>query len=251
MNYRNGVLCVWVVVCSTASVLDLLWFGSGQNNTLCKKCACDPTRRSLSSSRDQNIRSLELVHTIKKSTETVATRYKTANSSVKGLRYLDKLSRERYEACEPAENRTSPLKVQCRDMTFQESDNPVVALVSPPGSGNTWVRYLLEQATGIYTGSIYCDGDLKAIYPGERIVSGNVIVVKTHRYTTRQLPPDVQAPLGKVEYDKAILLLRNPYNCILSEANRRWNTDVSVSSHIGLASDTFLNGKKKDGVRLH
>ena len=33
----------------------------------------------------------------------------------------------------------------------------VIALASFPGSGNTWVRYLLQQATGIITGSIYKD----------------------------------------------------------------------------------------------
>ena len=37
---------------------------------------------------------------------------------------------------------------------------PLVALASFPGSGNTWVRYLIERATGIYTGSIYNDKDL-------------------------------------------------------------------------------------------
>ena len=31
----------------------------------------------------------------------------------------------------------------------------VVALASFPGSGNTWVRYLLQQTTGIITGSVY------------------------------------------------------------------------------------------------
>ena len=37
---------------------------------------------------------------------------------------------------------------------------PLVALASFPGSGNTWVRYLIERATGFYTGSSYNDGDL-------------------------------------------------------------------------------------------
>mgnify|MGYP000126647901 CR=1 FL=1 len=34
---------------------------------------------------------------------------------------------------------------------------PMTALVSFPGSGNTWVRYLLETASGVFTGSIYID----------------------------------------------------------------------------------------------
>ena len=34
------------------------------------------------------------------------------------------------------------------------SNRAPVGLISPPGSGNTWVRGLLEQATGICTGEI-------------------------------------------------------------------------------------------------
>lgn len=39
--------------------------------------------------------------------------------------------------------------------------NDVTALISLPGSGNTWMRQIIEEATGIYTGSIYCDQGLK------------------------------------------------------------------------------------------
>ena len=34
---------------------------------------------------------------------------------------------------------------------------PQTLLVSFPGSGNTWARYLIECATGIFTGSVYDD----------------------------------------------------------------------------------------------
>lgn len=34
---------------------------------------------------------------------------------------------------------------------------PMTALVSFPGSGNTWVRYLLDTASGVFTGSVYID----------------------------------------------------------------------------------------------
>jgi hypothetical protein len=33
----------------------------------------------------------------------------------------------------------------------------MTALVSFPGSGNTWVRYLLDTASGVFTGSVYID----------------------------------------------------------------------------------------------
>ena len=35
-----------------------------------------------------------------------------------------------------------------------------IALTSVPGSGNTWVRYLIERTTGIFTGSVYGDRSL-------------------------------------------------------------------------------------------
>ena len=36
----------------------------------------------------------------------------------------------------------------CKHMGWKKPAGPVTALVSFPGSGNTWVRYLLQQATG-------------------------------------------------------------------------------------------------------
>ena len=36
----------------------------------------------------------------------------------------------------------------------------LVMLISFPGSGNTWARTLLEDASGFYTGSVYTDGGL-------------------------------------------------------------------------------------------
>ena len=45
---------------------------------------------------------------------------------------------------------------------------PVTALASWPGSGNTWMRYLLQQATGFVTGCVYVDHSLKnSQFPGK------------------------------------------------------------------------------------
>ena len=45
--------------------------------------------------------------------------------------------------------------------------NYTIALASFPGSGNTWLRYLLQQATGILTGSVYYDMELmNSLFPG-------------------------------------------------------------------------------------
>ena len=48
----------------------------------------------------------------------------------------------------------------CRPLGYRAAipqRDSVIALASFPGSGNTWLRYLLQQATGIITGSIYKD----------------------------------------------------------------------------------------------
>ena len=37
---------------------------------------------------------------------------------------------------------------------------PPVALISSPGSGATWLRYLIEGATGVFTGSVHHDAEL-------------------------------------------------------------------------------------------
>ena len=43
----------------------------------------------------------------------------------------------------------------------------IIALASYPGSGNTWLRHLLQQATGIITGSIYPTAAFRANgFPG-------------------------------------------------------------------------------------
>ena len=69
-----------------------------------------------------------------------------------------------------------------------------VALVSYPGSGNTWVRGLLERATGICTGSVYCDNWLRMHgFRGENIRSGAVLVTKTH-YPAVQVSSRIECP---------------------------------------------------------
>ncbi|XP_055606932.1 WSCD family member AAEL009094 [Uranotaenia lowii] len=97
----------------------------------------------------------------------------------------------------------------------------LTALVSFPGSGNTWLRYLLQQSTGIYTGSVYKDyGLLKSGFPAENIANSSVLVIKTHEWG-----PNAWAP-----YSKAILLIRDPEKAILAEFNRQ------SGGHVGFAS---------------
>lgn len=164
--------------------------------------------------------------------------------SVEGLRHLDHSSLSRYYQCKSSVNSNGKLeKIHwCKKRKFMITNLSLVALVSFHGSGNTWLRYLLEQSTGVFTGSVYCDQILKANFPGESVVSGNVIAVKTHHANSRSLPKDVQFTLRKEVYDKAIVLVRNPFDALLSEANRRWNSNPTINNHIGLASEANFIG---------
>jgi len=106
-------------------------------------------------------------------------------------------------------NRSSeipPHYQKCHKMAFRSS-GPVVLLSSYPGSGNSWVRQLIETAAGIYTGSVYCDPSyVSSGMIGEGLRTGNVIVVKTH--------------FSKIESSKIIYLIRNPFDAMVAEWSR-------------------------------
>jgi hypothetical protein len=75
--------------------------------------------------------------------------------------------------------------------------------------------------SGVSTGSVYKDvALLKNGFPGESVVNGSVIAVKTHEWgqATRE------------QFDAAILLVRDPFESILAEFNRR------SGGHVGHAS---------------
>ncbi len=115
-------------------------------------------------------------------------------------------------------------KPQCHFMDGRNRDP--VGLVSYPGSGNTWVRGLLEKATGVCTGAIYCDRALRYQgFVGENIVSGSVLVVKSHVHTYQwkgevleYLHQGVQSVPAL--FESAIFLVRNPFDVLVSERKR-------------------------------
>ncbi len=160
-------------------------------------------------------------------------------SEYKGLVHLDHTSLSHYFQCQPSKTSVDhKIMKQCHTRRFLDGKGPLTAIVSFHGSGNTWVRYLIEQVTGIFTGSIYCDPVLRKMFPGEFVASSNVVVVKTHHADTTDLPKDVQLQENKQKYDRAIVLVRDPFDALVSEANRRWNSNRTVNNHVGLAGET-------------
>lgn len=156
--------------------------------------------------------------------------------------YLTKKDYVHFDYCRKRtwHNQTiqEPKESVCQFMNG-EGRHPV-ALASFPGSGNTWVRGLLQEVTGLCTGGVYCDIALRQNgFPGEELRSGVVLVVKTHqtdpRWTGVHYASDL--PLTyykKVEhipvYSAAILLVRNPFHAIVAEHNRLLNVD-SIDTH--------------------
>ena len=137
--------------------------------------------------------------------------------------YLSDFDRASVKWCSKKafKNETSTVKGDCEFMRGE--GRAPVALTSLPGSGNTWIRGLLEKATGIctgediiiiytkdsklvlfiFSGSIYCDRGLrKEVFDAEGIRSGSVLVVKTHR--SRYAWTDINKP-QTLQWSKVII----------------------------------------------
>ena len=94
------------------------------------------------------------------------------------LHNYDDQTGEFYLYDQPA---SSNLNCTWPKLTFRQPPGPLTALASKPGSGNTWVRHLIQLATGIQTGSIYHELRLQRNgFPGEGISNGSVVAIKSH-----------------------------------------------------------------------
>ena len=98
-----------------------------------------------------------------------------------------------------------------------------MALASLPGSGNTWVRGLLEMATRVCTGSISTDMTLKVRgFCGEGVKNGRVLVVKTHLSQLKWKGEHYKSVKAHQPlFDAAIFLIRNPFGAAVAEFNRK------------------------------
>ena len=120
-----------------------------------------------------------------------------------------------------------PSHQHCKKMSFKKNSGPVVSLSSVPGSGNSYVRQLLESATGIYTGAVWCDPTyINAGMIGEGVDTNNAIVVKLHYF----------GPSGTKKFlnnDKSIYIIRSPFGAILSEHTRNFARNSKKYTSLG------------------
>ena len=155
----------------------------------------------------------------------------------KCLSLLTKKERSTYESCTrgvrtslPKDN---PLAMKDGSCHFVNSSSSVsanirrgpVALASFPGSGNTWLRGLLELATNVCTGSIYCHAHFRTRgFNGEGVHSGSTLVVKTHEYT------------HSTQFVSTVFIVRNPYHAIIAQRT----TDLLEMSNDSDPADSHL-----------
>ncbi|OXA63465.1 uncharacterized protein LOC110845354 [Folsomia candida] len=117
------------------------------------------------------------------------------------------------------------------------------ALLSFPGSGNSWLRYLIECSTGIFTGSVFNDTKIYSMGMLGELRSpsdGSTIVQKTHhdalRFTNFKTK-QAYVKLTELMFGyRGILLIRNPYDALISY----WNF-VETRDHRGHAMQDKFN----------
>lgn len=108
-------------------------------------------------------------------------------------------------------------------------------LSSYPGSGSTWLRKLIENASGLHTGSVYNDRSLHRYFAGEGHVR-NTAAIKTHYLTSdwkrgkRDLWPRVYDQYVPAQ---VVYLVRNPLHALLSEFKRRQATAQGNTHALG------------------
>ncbi|KAK3851335.1 hypothetical protein Pcinc_042009 [Petrolisthes cinctipes] len=136
---------------------------------------------------------------------------------------------------------------ECQNYTitfYPPASHKTWALASFPSSGNTWIRYLIEGATGVFTGSLYDDNSLirKGMY-GEGIPydSGMTVLQKTHGFTTKDgvtLPHSQQIEKNHMKElnNRGVIVIRNPFKAIISHRH------LDVGGHTGYAPRAHFIG---------
>ena len=128
------------------------------------------------------------------------------------------------------------------------------ALVSYPGSGNTWTRYLVEAATGVFTGSIFNDKSiLRAGHHGEArdFQDGSTILQKSHHRALYVSHYSRYGPAWRRHHvahfgGRGVLVIRNPYKAILSY----WNFKRTKSHTKTVAAESLHSGEFQEFVRV-
>lgn len=160
--------------------------------------------------------------------------------------YLSTSDRSRFCSCLDSVSRHNSIPHISRCKFISSTNRESVALISFPGSGNTWVRGLLESITGICTGAVYCDVSLRSRgFTGEYVRGGSVLVVKTHQNYPiwTDSPDDLKPESNQGQFGSAIFIVRNPLNALVAEWNRKVANNFTITT-TNLNSHTEIAGKE-------
>eukprot|EP00931_Biecheleriopsis_adriatica_P009120 TRINITY_DN110224_c0_g1_i1.p1 TRINITY_DN110224_c0_g1~~TRINITY_DN110224_c0_g1_i1.p1 ORF type:complete len:334 (+),score=63.49 TRINITY_DN110224_c0_g1_i1:35-1036(+) len=123
-------------------------------------------------------------------------------------------------------------------------------LATYPGCGSTWVRTLLEAATGMLTGSIYCDPHLQAEFKGE-CRREDTLVIKTHCPNMPAELTEAQKIVEQCEHDgwspvkpddKAIVIERHPLHAAHSWINYEEAASAEQDEIVRMSPSQFNEG---------
>ena len=112
----------------------------------------------------------------------------------------------------------TPALLRRKSTRFQEK-NPI-ALVTAPSGGDPFVRRLLEQLSGIMTGSVYRGDSHMSHREGflaEGVKNSSVISVSTHAFNSSSV---VWKSFDCGHAQKAIIIVRNPFQSIRTNFNK-------------------------------
>lgn len=146
-----------------------------------------------------------------------------------------------------ASNETCPKEYRERGF-HKGKKKPVPLLYSFPGSGNTWIRQLVDYSSGIYSGSVYSDGTLYGILPGEKYCSQRNSVIKAHPhynhyrefYYGNFSSVNMKCQKEYVQFiRRAIVIIRDPYASIWAEYQRRVNEEFPNQHVSGILKSKF------------
>ena len=121
-------------------------------------------------------------------------------------------------------------------MFAEEGSLPMMALVSFPRSGNSWLRQLIEAMTGVFTGSFYNANILKEDFWGESSWrDGTTIVQKTHHrafVTENYQVLDLSWRLAHMAHfkNKALMIVRDPYKALMSYWHMKKSNTLTESA---------------------
>ena len=124
--------------------------------------------------------------------------------------------------------------VPCPCRLLQKPLRGRVLLTSLPGSGNTWVRSMLERVTGVCTGSLWCDPQLRVRgMCGEGIRSPLLLVVKSHSHLIHwNVPREKGKDGGATPYADAVIFIhRDPFAATVSEQHRAASDKMNDGKH--------------------